>query len=156
MMRKFFLVALIALIFSEVNAQRGGNAPLRRGERQVNFGTGFSTNGLPVYGSVDFAVHKDITLTPEVHVRLPVYHAEDFSGGVLLKSDYHWNFILGIPPGWDFYTGIRLGLDYSDQLDPDLGIQVGGRWYWNDRWGINLEVGAGTGFDATAGFSFIL
>jgi hypothetical protein len=74
----------------------------------------------------------------------------------LVKADYHWNFLIGIPSYWDFYTGVRAGVGFGADVWPELGIQVGGRWYWSDTWGLNLEVAAGTGFGTTFGLSYIL
>ena len=151
-MRKIAIVALMILFSAGLNAQMDGTAPLARGEKQINFGVGLSNWGLPVYFSVDFAVHKDVTLTPEIHMRLPTWY-DDFSGGVMFKADYHWNYLIGIPRDWDFYSGLRLGINFGDDVFPDLGLQVGGRWYWNETWGLNLEFAGGAGFGATFGLS---
>lgn len=154
-MRKITLLIILAFLFSGLNAQKNGVAPLAKGEKQLNFGGGFSTHGLPVYVSMDFALHKDITLTPEVHMRLP-FNGNDFSGGIMVKADYHWNYLIGIPSNWDFYAGLRAGINFGGDIFPDLGIQVGGRWYWSDKWGLNLEIAGGTGFDTTFGVSMKL
>ena len=152
-MKRSALLIVLALIMSGLFAQGGGTAPLAKGELQVNFGTGFSNHGLPVYASLDIALHKDVTLTPEVHMRLPFFDEHDFSGGVMVKADYHWNYLIGIPSNWDFYAGARAGISFGKDFYPDLGIQVGGRWYWSDRWALNLEFGGGTGFGIIFGLS---
>ena len=121
-------IIFIALSIAIVSYGQGGVAPLAKGEKQLNFGTGFSSNGFPVYASLDIALHKDVTITPEVHMRLP-YDNHDFSGGVMVKADYHWNYLIGIPENWDFYAGARAGINFGGDIYPDLGIQVGGRWY---------------------------
>ena len=76
--------------------------------------------------NLDFALHKDVTLTPEVHAVFP-FPGEKFKGGVMMKADYHWNYLIGIPANWDFYAGARVGLSFGGDIYPDLGIQVGGR-----------------------------
>lgn len=151
-MKKFILLVAFSVVFAGLMAQGGGTAPLTKGEKQLNFGTGFSGNGIPVYASVDFAIHKDITISPEVHVKID----DDFKFGVLVKGDYHFNYLIGIPSNWDFYAGARVGFDIGDDFTPDIGIQVGGRWYWSDKWGLNLELGGGTGFGTTFGLSMKL
>ena len=151
-MKKTLLYVLISLFAVGMFAQGGGVAPLAKGEKQLNFGTGFSNNGIPVYVSMDFAIHKDITLTPEVHVKFD----DNFKAGILFKADYHWNYLIGIPDNWDFYAGARAGFDFGDDFEPDFGIQVGGRWYWREKWGMNLELGGGTGFGPTFGLSMKL
>ena len=148
-MKKISIIILSLLIGVALQAQKGGVAPLAKGDLQINFGTGFSNHGLPVYVSLDIAVHKDVTITPEVHIKFD----DDVRGGALFKADYHWNYLIGIPNNWDFYSGARVGLDFGDDLEPDFGIQVGGRWYWSERWGLNLELAGGAGYGATFGLS---
>lgn len=118
------------------------SAPLEKGEKQLNFGLGFG-GGLPAYVGADFAVHDDITVGPEVNINLDGFDYISIAG----RADYHWNRLIGIPSNWDFYAGLNLGFvigfsGYSSELD--LGAQIGGRYYWSDKWGINLEFGGGT------------
>jgi len=63
---------------------------------------------------------------------------------------------MNIPSNWDFYTGGRVGFNAGDDFDLSLGIEVGGRWYWSDKWGLNLELAGGTGFGTTIGVSMRL
>lgn len=143
---------MVSFITVGLLAQNRGVAPLAKGEKQINFGAGIYQKGMPMYFSVDFAIHKDITLTPEVHAVFP-FPDEKFKGGVMMKADYHWNYLIGIPANWDFYAGARAGVSFGKDIYPDLGIQVGGRWYWSSKWGMNLELAAGTGFGLTFGLS---
>ena len=138
-MKKFLLLILLAGMFSAFS-----QAPLDKGQKQLNFGLGFG-GGLPAYIGMDFAIHPDITLGGEVYMNLDGfdYIVPKFRG------DYHFNTLIGIPPEFDFYAGANVGfLVYFGNGDSyttglDLGLQVGGRWYWNDKWGINLELGGG-------------
>ena len=143
------LVVSLLFVAGTAFAQRDGVAPLAKGEKQLNFGLGFSSHGLPVYVSMDFAVHKDVTITPVINVVID----DDFKFGALFKADYHWNYLIGIPNNWDFYAGARAGFSFGDDFLPEFGIQVGGRWYWSDSWGMNAEIAAGTGFGFTFGLS---
>ena len=152
-MKKITFLILLAFLVSGMYAQKDGVAPLAKGEKQINFGVGFSNKGLPVYASLDIALHKDVTLTPEVHMRIPMNDDDGFSGGVMVKADYHWNYLIGIPSNWDFYAGARAGINFGDDIFPDLGIQVGGRWYWSDSWALNAELAGGSGFGFTFGVS---
>ncbi len=156
-MKKIILIVALSIFGTGLFAQGGGVAPLAKGEKQLNFGVGFSTKGFPIYASMDFALHKDITLTPEAHMRLPVPGYSNFSGGAMVKADYHWNYLIGIPSNWDFYAGARAGFNFGTAgFYPDLGVQVGGRWYWDEKWGLNVEFAAGTGFGTTFGLSMKL
>ncbi len=60
---------------------------------------------------------------------------------------------MGIPSNWDFYLGASVGFISGNDFDFDIGLQVGGRWYWSDRWGLNLEFGGGTGYGGAIGVS---
>ena len=42
--------------------------------------------------------------------------------------------------------GFAVGLDNSYTSGLDLGAQVGGRYYWNSSWAVNLEFGGGVEF----------
>lgn len=149
-MKKITTLIVLSLMVTGLFAQRGGVAPLAKGEKEVNFGVGLSGWGVPLYVSMDFAVHKDVTITPLINVR---FDNDDIWFGALAKADYHWNYLIGIPNNWDFYSGLKLGFVAGNDFELDLGIQVGGRWYWNERWGLNLELGGGTGYDAMFGLS---
>ena len=151
-MKKFTLLLAFSFFTVVLFAQNRGVAPLAKGGKQINFGAGISKKGIPAFFSVDFALHKDVTLTPEAHIRIP-FGNNKFSGGVLIKADYHWNYLIGIPNNWDFYAGARAGINYGDDFFPSLGVQFGGRWYWSDVWGMNLEFAVGTGLGATFGLS---
>lgn len=117
-------------------------SPIGKGGRQFNFGVGLHSNGFPVYGGMDFGVHEDITAGPEFGVDLRFNYLR--VGG---RGDYHFNTLMGIPRDWDFYAGLNLGfaagINGGDISGLDLGLQIGGRYYWNSNWGINLEFGGG-------------
>lgn len=150
MLRKILLFVFTLMLVTGTYAQKNGVAPLAKGEQQLNFGLGFNDYGFPIYVSYDFAVHKDVTVTPQVNVTFD----DDVHFGVLVKSDYHWNYLIGIPNDWDFYTGARIGVDIFDgSTNLDFGIQVGGRWYWSEKWGLNMEIAGGTGFGTVIGVS---
>jgi hypothetical protein len=141
MKKLLFIVALVALFSASSFAQ----SPIGKGGKQVNFGLGFGSD-LPAYAGLDFGVHKDITLGPVV--------AFDLNGfdwmTIAAKSDYHFNSVLNISPEFDFYAGLnigfRVGINSNVNSGLQLGGQVGGRWYWNDHWGLNLELGGGVAF----------
>ena len=49
---------------------------------------------------------------------------------------------------WDVYGGLGLGYamyngDFDKDNDLDLGLHIGGRWFWNEKWGVYLELGGG-------------
>jgi outer membrane immunogenic protein len=147
-------VALLigSLIITAILMAQDGAAPLSKGGKQLNFGLGFSGRGIPAYIGMDFAFHNDWTAGPVLKVVID----EDPAFGALGRVDYHWNRLIGIPSNWDFYLGASLGVLSGDDVDLDLGLQIGGRWYWNNKWGLNLEFGGGTGYGSSLGLSMKL
>lgn len=100
-MNKIILFLAFLISVTGLMAQNPSVAPLARGEKQINFGAGIYQKGIPTFFSVDFALHKDVTLTPEVHAVFP-FPEEKFKGGIMVKADYHWNYLIGIPANWIF------------------------------------------------------
>jgi hypothetical protein len=58
---------------------------------------------------------------------------------------------MNIPTPWDFYAGLNIGfynvssssINGGISSGLGLGAQIGGRYYFSDQWGINLEIGGG-------------
>ncbi|MEI6684458.1 MAG: hypothetical protein WCO44_17680 [Bacteroidota bacterium] len=151
-MRKMLMISVLIVLAVSGFAQQRGVAPLAKGQKQFNFGVGFSVDGIPLYASMDFALHKDVTLTPLVSLEVGPH----FYAGAGIKADYHWNYLLGIPKKWDFYSGAHTTFYFGNSFLPYIGLQVGGRWYFNNRWALNAELGGGTGFGSTFGMSYKL
>ena len=140
-MKKITFLIGVLFIATTMMAQEGA-APLSKGGKQLNFGLGFSGYGLPVYVGMDFAFHNDWTAGPAIRMVFD----DPFRFGALGRVDYHWNRLIGIPSNWDFYLGANLGFISGNEFDLDLGLQLGGRWYWSEKWGLNLEFGGGYGY----------
>lgn len=151
-MRKYaLLLAIIGFTFTGISQ---GEAPLSKGEKQLNLGIKGLGNTLPVYGSLEFAVHDDITVGPIASINF-------FSGNTALRvgaiGNYHWNTLIGIPKEWDFYAGLNAGFkidfDNSNNNNFNVGGQFGGRWFWSEKWALNVELGIsnsiGGGFGVT-------
>jgi outer membrane immunogenic protein len=148
------LISMLVLAFNFAIAQ----SPVGNGGKQINFGTGFSSYGIPLYFGMDFGVHDDITVGFNLSYRS---YRERWAGnrygnsviGIFGNANYHFNTILEIPREWDVYAGVSLGYyiwsvasGYGGSAASGLGLdgQIGARYYFNDRWGINLEFGGGT------------
>jgi outer membrane immunogenic protein len=155
-MKTLFLTLMLVVMTSFVFAQ----SPIPRGTTQLNAGIGLSSWGVPVYVGLDFGVGKDISLGGEISFRS--YHEDWLDNrynhsviGISGNANYHFNRILKIPSNWDFYLGLNVGF-YSWRSPNDypghhtsgvgLGAQIGGRYYFTDRFGINLEAGGGNAF----------
>jgi outer membrane immunogenic protein len=152
-MRKVFSVFILLSFFALINAQ----SPIGKGQKQLNFGLGFSGWGVPVYLGMDFGVHPDISLGGEISFRSysDNYYGNSYSHTIVgfdFNGNYHFNRVLEIPKNWDLYAGLNLGFYYwsssndyhgSGSSGLGLGLQIGGRYYFSDKWAINLELGGG-------------
>ncbi len=153
-------IYLILLMLTAMTVNTFAQNPINEGEAQLNFGVGLSSWGVPVYLGVDFGVHPDITVGGELSFRNyndryleSKYDHSIF--GVSGNANYHFNRALNIPNNWDFYAGLNLGFyhwnspnDYRGRYNSGLGLgaQIGGRYYFSDNLGINLELGGGNVF----------
>lgn len=145
-----------------------GQGPISKGQLQLNGVVGFSSFGTPVSVGLDLGVHSNITIGGEASYRR---YAESFLGsdfeytiiGFYINGNYHFNKLLKIPSNFDLYAGLNIGFYNSDIVESgfdsfsstDLGIgaQIGGRYYFSDNWGINLELGQYYANEARLGIS---
>ena len=166
-MKKLFIVSTFLLVVTIAKSQN----PLPVGKAQFNVGVGFSGWGVPVYGGLDFGVAQNITVGGELSIRS---YRENWKSnyyrhhiiGVSANGNYHFNTVLNIPRQYDFYAGLNLGFyswnspdgypgDHSSGVG--LGAQIGGRYYFNNKVGLNLEFGGGDVFsDGKIGLTFKL
>ena len=155
-MNKQFLIIILLISASAVFAQRS----VSTSQPQLNVGVGLSSWGVPVYLGFDFGVHPDITMGAEVSYRgyNDNYSKHEYRHsiiGFLGNANYHFNNVLNIPSPWDFYAGLNLGFynwsspkDYEGSHTSGLGLggQVGARYFFNNKVGLNLEFGGGNAF----------
>ena len=169
-MKKALLTLLVLVAFVTIFAQN----PVAKGQAQINAGIGLSSWGVPVYVGLDYGVHKDVTIGGEISHRSyrrkhHNHHYDHSVTGVSGNVNYHFNHVLNIPRNWDFYAGLNLGFyiwndndDWDDDWGDDnsnlgLGAQVGGRYYFSNTVGINLELGGNNAFSGgKLGLSFKL
>ncbi len=152
MKRLIFYLFIFFAVNGICNAQ-AGVAPLATGETQLNMGCGFNTEGVPFYVGMDYAILSDVTVGAQVNV---VLDDADPSLSIMARGDYHFNYLLNIPKVWDVYAGANAGINFGEGDPLQLGIQLGGRWYWNNKLGINFEIGGGNIFGTTLGVSMKL
>ena len=155
-MKKQLLILSLLLFSSIMFAQ----SPILKGESQINAGIGLSSWGVPVYLGFDHGVHPDITIGGELSYRS---YQDNYANvnydhsviGISGNGNYHFNRILEIPKKWDFYAGLNLGFYIWNSPDNyhgshtsglGLGAQIGGRYYFSDKIGLNLEFGGGNAF----------
>ena len=133
--------------------------PLKKGEKQLNAGAGLGSFGTPIYVGLEFGIHKDVSLAGDVSYQSKDYgYAKQSAIGASVKANYHFNRILNIDEKWDFYAGLGLNYylfntkfsgsntNYTFDNTSGLGFdgQVGGRYFFSNNFGLNLEYGGGS------------
>ena len=86
-MKKLVLLLAFVAGFQMMYAQ----SPIGKGGKNINFGTGFSTYGLPVYLGMDWGVHKDITVGFNASYRFNGDGSDPL--GIYANGNYHFNTI---------------------------------------------------------------
>ncbi len=159
---------LTSVAFAQGNLGKGG--------KQLNAGVGFSSFGVPVYVGADFGVHESISIGPRFSYR----NYGNRVGGLRynqsltvlsFNGNYHFNTLLNLPPEWNLYAGLTLGYYFwsdirwndgrNDLFDGEgsgvgLDLQVGGRYFFDEKWGVNLEFGGGTISGGSFGITYKL
>ena len=140
-MKKVLLIFAIAFI-SIVNVKGQATS-------QLNFGL--------VGVCYDIPVTEDIAISPSAGTNLSL---DWLTLGV--KANYYFDNIFKLPEAWDFYAGanagyaILIGNGVTGSSGFDMGLQVGGRWFWNEKFGLYLELGGGHTSGGTAGLGITM
>lgn len=139
-MKKVFAIIVFSAVFTLTAENSYAQAA-----SQLNFGF--------VGISYEIPVATDISIAPAAGTNFDFTY---LSLGV--KANYYFDNLIGMTEPWDFYAGLNagyaLGID-NNANDFGFGAQVGGRWFWNDKWGIFLEAGGGN-VGATGGLGLTL
>ncbi len=110
-----------------------------------NAGLGLDGRGIPIYASYDWGFKEDFNLGVGASLNLG---NDDFDGGIFgagFFTQWYADRVLDIPSDFDVYAALGVYYyTYKNGDDLDLGLSIGGRYYFNDRIGINLEFGGGT------------
>src|SRR5690606_32543211 len=158
LIKRAFLLVLISG-FSYVTQAQGFEPG--DGFKQVNFGVGVSTWGVPIYAGMDFGVSDKITIGPRVSYRRYGFRGynNNYHYSILnlsFRGDYHFSgHLVDLPEELDLYGGLSLGYsiwgdDYDGPGDFNtessrvyLAVQGGARWYFNRSWAVNVEASGG-------------
>ncbi len=136
-MKKITLLYLLGFIFSAANI-------FGQARSELNFGL--------IGANYEIPVHKDITIAPSAATNLDL---DWLTLGV--KANYYFDNLFGLTDAaWDVYGGAGAGYSIYNgnegkDSDLDIGLHIGGRWFWNDKWGVYLELGGGNTQGATGG-----
>lgn len=145
MKRTLLLITVALLSFNYAHSQA---------KSQINFG-GLGTG---LYLSYEIPVASAISIAPLVKTDW------DFNHLVLgVKADYYFDELFGLPDAWDVYGGLNGGYKmwFSNGKEVgnenfDIGAEIGGRWFWSEKWGINAEFGGGTSVNGGIGITMRL
>lgn len=153
-MKKLILMLTFGMLSIGMSAQ----SPLEKGRTQLNAGVGTSGWGIPIYVGFDYGAAKDFTAGGQISFFSDDYqynnnNYKQSSVGIGANGNYHFNSLLNISSDFDLYAGASLTYyiwNYNNDNHPDntslgLGLQVGGRYFFNKTFGVNLEFGGGTG-----------
>ena len=167
-MKRVYLAIVLLAIVGASKGQRN----TQTGRAQLNVGVGFSDWGTPFYLGVDFSAARNVTLGGELSFRSydeswNNYYYRRSITGISGNANYHFNQVLEIPRNFDFYAGLNLGFyvwsaasnGYQGNHSSGLGLgsQVGGRYFFTNKFGLNLEFGGGNAFSGgKAGITFKL
>lgn len=130
-MKKNTLLFACALMLSVANV-------FGQAREELNFGL--------VGVNYEIPVHEDVTIAPGVGTDL---NLDWITVGV--KANYYFDTIFEITDdAWDVYGGANAGYAIYTGGDNDsndsglnIGLQIGGRWFWNDKWGVYVELAGG-------------
>lgn len=131
MKKLFTIIALSGAVFFSANSA------LAQAAKHLNIG-GLGTG---LYASIEFPVSSVITIAPQFSTDY------EFNKMVIsAKGNFYFDDIFGVGDAWDVYAGANFGYRLETNNDGAAwGIQIGGRWFWSDKWGINGEFGGGSG-----------
>lgn len=169
---KKYLVAGAFLIGFTSYAQ----GTLEQGGLQLNAGVGLSSWGVPIIVGIDYGIAQDFTIGVEGSYRSKKedYYASQWKHtvwGIAANGNYHFNRILRLPKEFDLYAGLNIGyynwnskwegpggdyITYSGSYSSGLGLyaQIGGRYFFTNNFGINLEANGGNVSGAKIGITY--
>lgn len=131
MKKLFTIIALSGVMFF------GANTANAQAQKYLNVGGA----GTGLYASIEFPISSVISIAPQFSTDY------NFNAFVIAgKANYYLDDVFGVGDEWDVYAGANLGWRVENNNDGfNWGIQVGARWFWSDKWGVNAEFGGGSG-----------
>lgn len=164
-MKKLVLISILSLFISSTYSQTA----YQIGDNQINFGI-YVGKGFGFYGSYERGITDNISAGAElgIGVRNEFYGNYGYSDYNFSQSNYrftvngqyHFAQLVGISEEWDLYGGLDIGYSIWTKSNDTpaevaynwytssflIGINGGARWFWNEQWGVNAEIGGGLGY----------
>lgn len=117
------------------------------------FGQARSELNLGLIGvNYEIPVHQDITIAPGASTN---FDLNWFTANI--RANYYFDNLFGLThESWDVYGGVGAGYAFyigsdNESSNFDIGLHAGGRWFWNDKWGVYFEIGGASTQGATGG-----
>lgn len=144
----------ITILFLSLSMFSFSQAPLEKGNIQLNAGFGISSWSNPVYFGADYGVSDLITIGTEVSYQsYKQFSTTSTIIGIQANGNYHFNELLNVPSIWDIYAGLNVNYynwtiknSNSSLIDDEpfgLGGQIGVRYFFSEKFAFNLEFGGG-------------
>jgi len=136
-MKKIILLFVFALICS-------ASSVFGQARKELNFGL--------IGVNYEIPVSTDITIAPSAGTN---FDLDWLTLGI--RANYYFDNLFELNnDAWDVYGGAGAGYSIyngngNKSSDLDIGLHVGGRWFWNDKWGVYLEFGGGNTQGASGG-----
>lgn len=173
----------LTLTFILITLSGFGQGSLKNKEIQLNGGIGLTSLAIPFYVGLDYGVGKEITIGADFSYRgysdkVSGYYDNSYTIiGIGANGNYHFNKVLNVPSKFDIYGGLTLNYyiwknssnyvgpsgqqsffvpNYSGNSGIGFGLQVGGRYFFNDKFGVNLELGGGSFSGGKLGITYKL
>ena len=164
-----FLFVVVAAMFLFNTAAQAQFNPYAESAKMLTAGIGVSGWGVPIFARFELPVANNFTVGGQVSYQS--YSRYGLSGfsliGIAARGSYHFNEVFEIDNDqWDIYGGASLGffiydhpndwVGNSSTSELGLGIHIGGRYFFNDNLGLNLEIGSGSiTTSTTLGLTFV-
>ena len=151
---KKFLLSLVAICFLGLGVQA---QEMSKGQLVGSARLGFGGAGFPVaisgdYGVVGNLINGNDAISVGGQVGMFIWN-DGYQSHISLTAAFRANFHYQFVDNLDTYAGAQIGL-FRNGLG--LGFDLGARYYFNDKFGVNLEFG-GCGFTGvSAGISMKL
>lgn len=141
-----------------------GNNDNKTGVKLLNISLGVSDWGVPLFVQGEYFLYNELTVGGGVGLFYKSeqygsykYHTSGISVGA--RCNYYFDKLINLPAFIDLYAGAFGGFlfvshkatstvapVYSGSRDGglDLGLHVGSRYYFSDKWAANIEASMGT------------
>ncbi len=172
-----YITALLSTIILLASKPAFSQAPLAFDKVQFNTGFGISDRGVPIYAGIDYGLAELISFGGEIQYSAfrEKWQEEQWKHSsflVALNSNYHFDELLNISSVYNVYAGVSFGFamissqsektdvvinyegDYHSSLN--YSANFGGRYFFTDHIGANLQLGFGTMITGRFGISWLL